>query len=1022
MNRQEGCLIKLQRDACRSGKRGGVRRMSLNPASSHWSSRRRFVLSAIALVAALVLPGSLAAQLPAGFTQTQIASGIERPTSMAFAPDGRLFICEQGGRVLVLKNGALLQTPFHTFQVDDSGERGLIGIAFDPDFSTNHFVYFYYTVSTAPTFNQIVRLTAAGDVAQLGSETQIFRLPDLTAVAHNGGALNFGPDGKLYVAVGDNVQSVVAQSLDSPFGKMLRINRDGTIPTDNPFFDQTTGNNRAIWARGLRNPFSFAIHSGNGRMYINDVGEESWEEVNEGLAGGNYGWPNCEGACGNPAFRDPVYTYPHGASGCDSVAGGAFYTPTENQFPQQYVGKYFFSDWCRSWIKVLDPATNQVTDFGAGAAWGLVDLDVAADGSLYYVLWSFGVVFKIQYTASQAPNISIHPASKTVSEGQAADFSVSATGTAPLSYQWQRNGVDIPGATANQYSLSSTVASDNGAMFRVVVTNQFGSATSNAATLTVTANQAPSGSIVSPLTGTTYAAGNTINYSGQATDPEDGPLPASAFTWRVDFHHEDHLHPFIPSTPGSASGSFVIPTTGETSSDVWYRIHLTVTDSRGLTHSVFRDVLPRLSTITLRTNPDGLRITLDGQPKTAPFTFVGVVGVERLIGIESPQVISGVTWDFTSWSDGGAVNHPISTPAASTNYIATLRARPALQFEGPSFTAAENAGVIQARVLRTINNAGAVSIAYATSPGTATPNVDYVPKAGVLDFADGEFSKTISIQLLDDAIFEDSETINLTLSNPAGAVLATPTTASLTIIENDPLPLVSVGSLSITEGNSGPVEALFIATLSNASTKEVRVNFTTVDGTALSGSDYLSRSGTLVFMPGETAKSIAVTVIGDIVAEADETFSLNLSNVSNAALGQSQSTATIKDNRNPLFVMSELTGRAAILDSVNFTTEPFSISSLFNFSADRRTRLILFLANVRLQAGDDASVVTASLEDSQQTSYPATVEHIGPVPGFSWMTQIVVRLPNQIGSAGEYRLKVTVRGAESNVVPVNLNP
>src|SRR6185295_9436374 len=165
----------------------------------------------------------------------------------------------------------------------------------------------------------------------------------------------------------------------------------------------------------------------------------------------------------------------------------------------------------------------------------------------------------IHYTANQAPSISTHPANKTVSVGQNATFTVAASGTAPLSYQWQRNSVNIPGATAASYTLSNAQLSDSGAKFRAIVTNSFGSATSSQATLTVVSNQPPTGSITAPGANALYRAGDTINYSGTGTDPEDGALPASAFTWQVDFHHDTHVHPFIQATTGSKSGSFTIP-------------------------------------------------------------------------------------------------------------------------------------------------------------------------------------------------------------------------------------------------------------------------------------------------------------------------------------------------------------------------------------------------------------------------------------------------------------------------------
>src|SRR5687768_3436805 len=183
-----------------------------------------------------------AATVPAGFADETLVTGLSSPTAMAFAPDGRLFVCQQGGQLRVIKNGALLATPFLTLTVNSSGERGLLGVAFDPNFSVNRFVYVYYTATTPAIHNRISRFTANGDVAVAGSEVVLMDLENLSAATnHNGGAMNFGPDGKLYIAVGENANRDNSQTLANRLGKMLRLNSDGSIPTDNPFFGTATG-------------------------------------------------------------------------------------------------------------------------------------------------------------------------------------------------------------------------------------------------------------------------------------------------------------------------------------------------------------------------------------------------------------------------------------------------------------------------------------------------------------------------------------------------------------------------------------------------------------------------------------------------------------------------------------------------------------------------------------------------------------------------------------------------------------
>ena len=610
-----------------------------------------------------------AATLPSGFVETTVASGIASPTAMAIAPDGRIFVCSQTGAMRVIKNGILLATPFVKLSVDSVGERGLLGVAFDPHFTLNHYVYLYYTVPGTPAHNRVIRFIANGDVVVPGSGKVILELDPLsTATNHNGGALHFGPDSSLYIAVGDNANGSKAQNLTNLFGKILRLNSDGTIPSDNPFVQSTTARHE-IWALGLRNPFTFAFRGTTNFMYINDVGQSTWEEIDLGQAGANYGWPATEGPTTNPAYKSPIYYYGH-SDGC-AITGGAFYLPSTTNFPSSYVGKYFFGDYCSGFIRVLNPSTAQATDFLTGASQP-VDIQVGADGSLYYLARGIGSVMKIRYTTNPSPVITTQPTSKLVSVGYPATFSVTASGPSPYSYQWLRNGVNMSGATARTYRIASTTLSDNGARFRVRVSNGFGNTLSDVATLSVTSDKPPVAQILTPAQGTTYFGGMVVNYSGSASDYEDGDLPSSAFTWQVDFHHNTHLHPFIAATTGSKTGTFTIPNRGETSSNVYYRIILKVKDSVGLTRTVTRDILPRKANMTFATTPAGLQITLDGEKRVTPFTVTGVVGIKRVIAAPTPQSFNGLSYVFQSWSDGRARSHEISTPAVNTTYTANF--------------------------------------------------------------------------------------------------------------------------------------------------------------------------------------------------------------------------------------------------------------------------------------------------------------------------------------------------------------
>jgi glucose/arabinose dehydrogenase len=630
----------------------------------------------VLLFAWLVSVQAFAQVFPTGFSRVQVASGISNPTVMAFAPDGRIFVAQQNGALRVIKNGALLATPFIQLNVNSSGERGLIGVALDPNFATNQFIYLYYTLPDGSR-NRISRFTGNGDVAVAGSEMVLLNLDPLSsATNHNGGAMHF-KNGLLYVAVGENANGANAQNLDTYLGKILRINPDGSVPAGNPF---ATGSEqrRRVWAYGLRNPYTFSIQPGTGRIFINDVGQSTWEEIDDATNGGlNFGWPTAEGNSSNAAFTNPVFQYPHGSgdgTGC-AITGGTFFNPATSNYPAAYRGRYFFQDLCNRWINVLDLTTTPATraPFATGLGGDALSIDVGNDGNLYYLERSTGALFKIIYTVNTVPAIVTQPVSKAITAGQPVTFSVTATGTAPLRYQWQKNNVAITGATGSSYTIASTQPSDAGA-YRVVVSNAAGSVTSTAATLTVNAfNAPPVAQIVTPPSGTLYRGGDTINFSGDATDPEDGTLPASAFTWLVDFHHDTHRHDGPPVADGVKSGSFVIPTSGEVSDNVWYRLILVVTDAGGLRDTVFRDILPQKSTITLVTQPAGLQVTLDGQPVTTPLSDLSVEGIQRTIGVVSPQTVGGQTYEFDHWLHGGAATQTISTPVNDVSYTAVYR-------------------------------------------------------------------------------------------------------------------------------------------------------------------------------------------------------------------------------------------------------------------------------------------------------------------------------------------------------------
>lgn len=386
--------------------------------------------------------------LPAGFSETLVNSqaGLSSPTAMEFSPTGQLFVLEQTGAAKLVRSDGTTHTAA-TLTVDPSGERGLLGIAFDPSYDgagpNTDFVYLYYTVPRAnaadPANNQLSRYTVTGAGTNTPTFTAGTIIRDLPPedednnpatdgdTNHNGGAIHFGADGKLYVAVGDHNYDTTPQTnhpsqrTDTPFGKILRLNPNGTNPSDtpNPFYTgSATDWQGAIWAMGLRNPYTFAFGAG-GQMFINDVGEGTWEEINEGEAAANYGWagstsPLWEGF--EPTapwtnYRDPEMAYDHSGATLPSpasaaITGGAFY-PAGGPFGSAYAGKYFYADFGGNYIRLFDPANpgssgtpDTSTAFASSLTAGSpVDLKVDSQGNLYYLSrGGGGAVFRISTT------------------------------------------------------------------------------------------------------------------------------------------------------------------------------------------------------------------------------------------------------------------------------------------------------------------------------------------------------------------------------------------------------------------------------------------------------------------------------------------------------------------------------------------------------------------------------------------------------------------------------------------------
>ena len=613
-------------------------------------------------------------------------TGLDQPTQMILTPDGRMLILERTGTVLVVQPGANQAdaTPFlQLSSVSTSDERGALGIVLDPGFASNGFFYVMYTHSSL--LNRVSRFTAVGNAAAASTERVIWQNDVPAAIYHQGGGLAFGADGYLYVSVGDNLDRDSAQSLDSFNGKILRLRSDGTVPTDNPFFDGTGSNKDAIWALGLRNPFRFTIDPTDGRMLIGDVGEGSWEEVDVGQRGANYGWPTCEGNCGQPGLVDPLFTYPHNGRDA-SITGGFVYHG--GQFGGDFEGSYFYADYAQNVIRRLTfDASGAVT-----ADLPFVPADGQVDGPS-------GDPCRPGARARRLPLLRRHRPARRCEQRchppraehqrecaagrfgeRGADIRCSAAPGlvlerrlvrprgAALSYSWTFGD----GAVSTSANPSHTYASEGTFTARLAVSD--GVNTTFAAPMSITVGRPPTPTITAPANGSTFQAGQLISLSGSATDPRDGTLSGSSLNWVVVFHHETHQHP----GPGPFTGttaSFTTPTSGhDFTGNTSYEIVLTATNSAGLSSSTSVTIFPRKVNVTYTSSPPGLSIVVDSLSQTTPYTFDSLIGFQHTLDAPSPQSLGGSNYTFSSWSDGGARTHVVTVPGADQTLTANFAA------------------------------------------------------------------------------------------------------------------------------------------------------------------------------------------------------------------------------------------------------------------------------------------------------------------------------------------------------------
>lgn len=623
---------------------------------------------------------SLLTTFPPGFEAQAVVEGLYEPTSMVVAPDQRIFVTEKPFGVRVVENGHLLETPLLSLSVERSGERGVEGVVLDPNFADNGYFYVYYTRLSGDTaVDRLSRFTISSNdpnIADPASERVFLDGISTTDPGyHNGGFLQFGPDGMLYVGIGDVLNTSLVQNLGRLEGKILRINPaayPNIVPADNPFVG-VSGARGEIWALGVRNPYTGAIQPGTGRLFVNDVGSGAFEEIDVLARGANYGWPLAEGVSTDARFTNPLYTYPHEPDQGAAITGGVFYTGSA--FPAEYAGRYFFGDYVRGFIHTLDPSTSQASEFASDVI-APVDFDNAPDGNLYVLSLgpgndANGAILLLRYVAgNRAP---VAAGAVTPAAGQPplqVTFDATAS-TDPdgddLSFAWDfGDGQTAAGAVA-------THEYDTLGVYTARLTVSDGQATASKSFTITIGNTPPVPAITLPAVSTTYRAGDTIQFAGAAHDDDDGPLPPAALSWKVVFHHGEHTHPFIDSIPATADGAFQIPLTGEVDPDQWYRVWLTATDSEGLATSTFVDVRPQVTSFRLTSNIAGADLFLDGQPLAAGTPVAGVVGMTRTIAAPPTQMIAGRLYRFAGWSDGGTATHKIATPDSDTTYVAQYR-------------------------------------------------------------------------------------------------------------------------------------------------------------------------------------------------------------------------------------------------------------------------------------------------------------------------------------------------------------
>lgn len=705
-------------------------------------SRAHSPLVLLAVAAALLTTRgdalSATTAVPTNFSDELVAS-VASPTALAFTPDGRMLITTQPGQLRVYEHGALVSTPALNLAGSNfcsTSERGLLGVAVDPNFSANGYIYLYYSPRIGGECrNRLSRFTMTGNTA--ASELILINSIPAEFGTHNAGDVHVGKDGNLYVSVGDGggdyagdsgsgAANDAARDLHALVGKILRITRDGGIPADNPFQGAgtarcnttgvTTAPNkcREIYATGLRNPFRIAFdpNAAGVKFHINDVGQNTWEEIDLGAAAADYGWNVREGPCvtgstsncGAPpaGMTNPIYSYRQGdPSGCRAITGGAFVP--NGIWPAAYTGSYMFADYVCGRIFKLDQQggsyvrTDFATGLGSNSAVHLAFGPYQSTQALYYTTYEAGgSVRRITYTgtANRVPTADLSAAPTSGAAPLTVDFDGSGSSDPDagdtLTYLWDFG--DGQTSTGSSPTTSHTYTNPGTYTASLRVSDNHGATSAADAVQIQPGNTAPSPVIETPSAGARFRVGETVVLDGSATDPQDGALANSRMSWRVLRHHgTSHTHPWLQETTGNdISISTPGPEDLATTTTSFLEVRLTATDSQGLATTVTRSFQPKLVDLTFATQPAGLKLELNGEEVTTPFTFSSWEAWPFPISARRQQDGAGATWVFDHWSDGGAATHTITTGATPTTYTATFRPNAAPNAAASSVSTSED--------------------------------------------------------------------------------------------------------------------------------------------------------------------------------------------------------------------------------------------------------------------------------------------------------------------------------------------